>query len=434
MGKQVAMVVMVAAMLMGTAQAGAFTSANNGYWSTKKQSTRTDTWGLPGYPATTPVASTDYPWGTDDAVANDDVATIQHRVTINGYTGWGGVGSPLPKELTIVMDGGELRWYNIGGVSANPVVRSTIKVNQDSTLSNVSSAAWSTLSGRGNPAIIGGTVSDGDTSTGDLILAAGTVLEIGEYAGPNPPAGYRSGFSGNWIIGASTVVAGYNSLPGTGSQIFGTGDLDIDGGLVQFSKNAGNVPNDIVIGGGGATIKAFGTYGGISATLDGLISGGGTLTLEAARSNGALTLTNAGNSYGDLLKKGPGKANIMAPGAFGNSTITVEAGKLFLDADGGPDWDLLGDALVISGGVVEYEAGLLNVTVSGLDLGGTPVPPDPTPYDIAGDYTGIGLVNFASYFDGTGTITVSAGAELISEPAGLGLIGLALLGLKRRRS
>lgn len=416
--QRLAMCVIAAAMAT-TAQAATFTSANDGHWSTQRQSVRFDTWGL-GI-ATPPVAGTDYPWGTDDSTANDDIATIQHQVTINAYTPWSGVGSPLPQELTIVMDGGELRWFHIGGVSANPVVRSTIEVNQDSTLSNASSAAWTSIGGRGNPAIINGTVSDGTSSTGNLILAPNTVLEIGEFG--QGSFGDRSGFSGDWIIGSSTIVVGWNSNPGTGSQVFGTGDLDIDGGLVQFSRDVGNLPNGVNVGAGGATIRADGTFGAIDATLDGLVSGDGTLSLNVVESAGRITLTNTGNSVAAVAKDGPGLAEFTAPGALPGDLLTINSGTVELNSVAGV-WDVSDMELILAGGALEYDAIVTELIVEALTVDGTSF--GPGSYDITQSFSG---VDFSAFFNGTGNVTVATiQDQIVPEPVSIAIWSLLGLG------
>ena len=399
MAKQVMMIAMIAALAAGTASAGAFSSNLSGHWSTNNHGTPQNTWGV----GTGAVPGVDYPWATDDSnPANDDTATILtgHTVTINAYTGWGGAGAIWPQELTIILDGGELKSYHIGGVNASPPVRSTIQVKQTSTLSNKAG---------GGALKINGAIQDFDgATTGNLVIGGGKSVEIGEFG--KASYGFRSGFSGNWVIGDATVVCGWNADPGTGNQIFGTGDLDINGGLVQFSKNAGSVPNNVTVGASGATIKAYGTYGGISVTLDGLISGSGVLTLDVAQPTGSLTLTNSATTVAGLK---------------------VSAGVVTLqDLGGGPaDWDLSSTALTLTSGDLAYHTSITHTTVAALTLGGTPV--DNGTYDIAAGT--FGALNFSDYFNGVGTVTVGAPGGAIPEPAGLGLLGLALLGVRRRR-
>jgi len=422
MGKQVAMVVMVAVMLMGTAQAGAFDSQTSGNWNTKAiqhygDTTDYDVWGT-GIGATGKVApvpapveaGVNFPWSGDTGVINAGHTVKWHSATA---AGWYGTGADAPADLTVVLNGGTI---GFAGESTYDDISSPIRVQAPSSIAplSVNDDGYDQRGG----------ISDYDaTHTGKLtVVGSGKDMSL---------SGDQSNFTGGWDIGANHLWFGaWEGNPGAGDGCLGTGSVEVDGGSLRFHYNAGTLDNAIIVGVNGCEIEdGRGDLGTGTVNLAGVISGPGTLTVDADYAD-RIRLTNGASSYGGLLMVGGSSMVVEDPGALGLLT-TVQSGILKLE-NYGSSWDASDKDLVITGGKVQYNTGVTNLTVHALTLG-TDTFGD-GPYDIHNSYLSNEgrLIDFNNYFIGASTVTVESGG-LIPGPDGLTLVGLAGLALSRRK-
>ena len=421
-----AVVAALGVALSGAAWAVPFSSGTSGSWNTRGHNTNIATWGAGTGAGGLTGAGVNVPWGTPGG-PTDDTGEVNagHTVGLDKQGSWSGTGADWPSTLTIILNGGTIA-YEGGGVGQAKVA-SPIRVKADSSIS------VRDPSGNG-ASILSGNVSDYDgANTGALTILGGHPSRL-NYLGLRSTD--NSGFSGGWKIQGNannymTTVqlfwpSGNASV--TGNKVFGTGDLEFDNGGFSCYHNVGSLPNNIVVGAGGARIEtnSGGGLGAGSATLLGQVTGLGMLDLQCENS---IVVVNAANSYASLQKRSNGTATFMSPGSLGGGSLSVIGGKLFLDNAGGVDWGFVGTDLTINGGVVEYDAIVRNTTVGALTLGATAF--GPGVYDITAINGG---TDFSTYFDGVGTVTVgSPGGVPIPEPVFLSVVGLSLLGLRRRR-
>jgi hypothetical protein len=403
--------------LAGGAAAAPFSSVGSGSWNTRGHNSNFATWGAGVGTGGLNGAGVNFPWSGDSGEVN-----ASHTVGLDMYAPWGGTGADWPADLTIILNGGMIA-YEGGGVTAAKVYGPV----QVKAASSIRTPAWGGSAGTE----LHGSVSDfGPGQTGMITIVGASGTTLNKF---NLKAGDHSGFSGGWDLQNNlfNLAWPYGGL-GTGAQVLGTGPVKMDGGSLAAHENVGTLPNDFVLGPGGGHIE--GNSGGGLGTgtigLGGVVSGGGLLTLDAEN---AISLHNAANTFTNMQKTGGGTLTVMTPGALGLGTASVLAGKMKLDAGGGADWDLTPVDLVINGGQVEYATGVTNISVHALTLG-TDTFPDGT-YDIHSSYTSNegNLVDFSGYFIGASTVTVQS-TDVIPEPATLSLLGLALLGLRRRRT
>jgi len=179
-------------------------------------------------------------------------------------------------------------------------------------------------------------------------------------------------------------------------------------------------------------------YNGKHGTLNGKITGTGKLTSRSNSSKRRMILGSSLNDYSGGTRVDTGALEATTTSCLGTGNVQVDPGTqlivgasetiddgalLFLDYNGATSY-----------GKISLGAGT-TTTVYGLltgGLGGWDAPVGYTSWE-NGIYTAStpGLEN---YLTGTGTLVVDGPVPPIAEPAGLGLFGLALLGLKRKRS
>jgi len=408
--------------LCGAVWADDFSSQMSGNWNCKAQkhygdNTDKDVWGQgigatgKTNPVPTPVeGGVNFPWAGDTGVVNAG-HTVKFHTESHG--GWYGTGEDPPATLTVVLNGGTLGFT---GESKYDDVSSPIRVQAPSAIApqSVDDDGYDQRGG----------ISDYDgANTGKLtVVGSGKDMSL---------SGDQSGFSGGWDIGSNHLWFGaWEGNPGAGDGCLGTGTVEVNGGSLRFHYNAGTLNNAIILGANGCEVEdGRGDLGKGTVTLAGPITGPGTLTVDADYAD-RIKLTNGTSSYDGLLMKGGSSMVVQAPGALGLLT-TVQSGVLKLD-NHGASWDACDKDLVITGGKVQYNTGVTDLTVHGLTLG-TDTFPDGT-YDIHTIYTSNegNPVDFNNYFIGASTVVVKSG-QLIPEPAGLGLIGLAGLALLKRR-
>ena len=233
-----------------------------------------------------------------------------------------------------------------------------------------------------------------------------------------------NGFDGGVRVEAGMLLADHNNA-------LGEGTLTIDGGQVHTTTGvtAGNavvLDSDINTKGGGRnkTLEFTGP-----ATLT------GTRSFDIYRdANGSRTLKfsgpmgDGGAGYG-LVKAGDDGVLTLAGDNTFSGGVDVQVNGLHIDHVNALG---TGPLTIASGRSVTYDS-YFDVLVSGLTLGSDTFGGG-IQYDITGTYTSneSNSVDFNNFFNGAGTIMVPS-PYVVPEPAGLGLLGLALLGLRRRR-
>jgi len=255
-----------------------------------------------------------------------------------------------------------------------------------------------------------------------------------------------------WTIDGPTVLA-------SAAGALGSGQVDVQSGTLLVSGSINALTGGVTVNAGG-TIRGESTSnwgdvymdgGLIALTRKGNITVTGDITVNAPS-----TLRGRAGDAGKIHTMGAtfhGSEKMIFNNPAGYSRVQISANNSG-DFTGGWDIDLgtleLTNALGLGGGLgpAGVSAGPLYIDADGaLSLGGT--------YDlhvfglelenegvIAGSEDGItynitDLPNYATYFSGTtagSTITVYAEPAPIAEPAGLGLVGLALLAIRKKRS
>ncbi|HEX8911701.1 MAG TPA: autotransporter-associated beta strand repeat-containing protein [Humisphaera sp.] len=314
-----------------------------------------------------------------DAVFSSNSATASNTIITNKVTGAGGLAIDLSQTST-----------------ANTV--HTVTLN---TPANANDYVGDTVVGRTN-----GTIVQNSTATLALGQAnqipngtnAGNVQVLRTVNGSFTQTGNLSlgafaetinGLSGNGnVSGTSTLTLGDNNATaafsgvisgsglaitkvGTGTQTFSgantfTGAVTVNGGLVAFAASpatSGPLGNSTAVNlnGGGLSYTASGTN-----ALNRTVSiGAGNGTLNVASAGGTLTVASLSSTGGNLVKTGPGVAQLTAVATTlngGNAGVVVNGGTL----QGGFGTAGIGTINVGSGGTLSFQ----NATADVLTLGG----------------------------------------------------------------
>jgi outer membrane autotransporter protein len=174
-------------------------------------------------------------------------------------------------------------------------------------------------SGADNALVLGGDITD-----------AGTTLAAGGYSGFSR---YEKTGTGTWTLtGASTAATLWTIRAGTlaiatdASLGADSGALTLEDGVLQTTASTAS-NRVLVLGNGSSGGGAIRTDGDTTFTLNGAVTGAGTLTKVGA---GTLALAAAGSYTGGTVIS-EGKLQAAATGALGNGPVTVNAALEFLD-------------------------------------------------------------------------------------------------------
>jgi fibronectin-binding autotransporter adhesin len=234
--------------------------------------------------------------------------------------------------------------------------------------------------------IVGGALTlTGDNTYTNVSGQAGTTIANGAVYANNATS--STGTGGVLVEGKSGVGLGYGILGGDGTVLDGTTVNSTSAGVAAFAQGGLIAP--------GAS--------GVSGPIGTLTLTGG-LTLNDW-TNLAYTLNDTNASGNDLISTSNGNLTLS-----GNSLTQVA----FTFDNGGPELGVPYDLINYGTGTLGYVAGGSNASVSGWTATGVP----------AGD-----TATFSTPANGQVDVTFTE----VPEPATIGMLGIASLGLLRRR-
>ena len=369
---------------------------------------------LAGLLGTTTAQAADITWGSATSVNDvNDISTTGFLVeAINLNNGSGG--SVTTNGVTFTNDGTLLNNSNGGDFYSQP----TGDTGYDQILSNIDfgGGAGSTLSvgdsnlisGRDYEMQIwyadtrGGTkqmgFADGNGNTVDLTTSStsGAEFATGTFTagGTNQDLQLITGAgNGNAHFNAYQIrgLAATQTWDGSGDTTWSAGsdatswsgaaNTFIDGDAVQFDSTvAGTVNITGTVNPGSVSVSGANDYTFSGA---GAIGGAGTLTKSGT---GTLTLSGA-NTYTGATTLNSGKLTIANNNALGTGTLTLAGGTLSSAAGAGYN---LSEAIVVNGTTAVFTES---------NTGGTN-------FELTGDISGVGTLNFGGTGDGQGNRAV----------------------------
>ncbi len=348
---------------------------------------------------------------------------------------------------------------NINSATALGTVAGTFTIYPGTTIDNTSGAGGSTLTltnnypqtwngdftylGTGGRSLNFGTGSTTTVTLGNdtnLNVAAGRLTVTANFSGGvltksgagelylAPTDGSRSsslsGLSGLTINGGNVYIYG----SGLASGGFDLNLANVAGARLTLEYNAATVGSIAGGGSSGGNISIasdFTISGSPSTTFGGLLGGGGTGFYFTKNGLGTLTLTNASNSFNNIVRVNNGTLAFAAPGALGTGTTAIElnnasganSGRL---AYTGSANATLSRGITVSNGLgTVANLGSGTLTLSGTQTNnGTILRLAGGTIDVTGKITGAS-VNSDLYIDG-GTVILSsstndyAGVTLVS--------------------
>ena len=312
----------------------------------------------------------------------------------NGTIGslWGSSG-----EVTVTGEGS--KWTNSGTLTVGGASEGTLRIEAGAEVSNTNGIVAAilgadgevTVTGAGSKWINSGTLAVGSFGEGSLLIEDGgavsntnaTVGNILGATGDVTVTGEGSTWTntgsltlGNLASGELTIEAGGLVTAGTyvqlGTLLTGTGTLNLNaggtlevGGIDGLRQGTGNAAVNF----SGGTLRVIGSEltttvdvtltdastldtNGLGATLDGVLSGTGSLVKTG---DGALTLTNA-NTYEGGTTLSAGTLRIGNDLALGTGALTIEDGAT-LATDGNPR--SLANNLVVNGDFSVFPEGTM---------------------------------------------------------------------------
>ena len=359
------------------------------------------------------------------AIANGDVeptsVSVDNSVLdytfsgANGIKGSGGLTKTGDKKLTLSnsntfsgptqIQGGQLVIGNEFALQ-NSVLSAIFGTGATHAFGNITTARLGGLGGDADLALENATLqpvsliagSSANASFGGLLSGPGSLTKVG--------TGRQTVFYDNTYTGGTTVQGGV-LLAGL-STSFGTGNVTLDGGAVEFEIAQGTestVANNFILPAGTGTLSLFGSFGpnrvapvsGTATRLTGKISGGSpdrvfriSDTNLTGEHDNATILDNAANDFLGTIELWRATVAFTSDAALGDEGNDIRLstenllGSLRFDAD---------NITLNAGRSIQFYTNTNPMPVNTQDFTGT----------IAGDFSGVG--NFVK--QGTGTLILT---------------------------
>lgn len=368
---------------------------------------------------------------SSDVAVWDSTVTATNTTTLGANLNWAGIRIANPTGTVTIGNTADTTTLTLGS-SGIDMSSATQNLQINSNLIATSAQTWSVASGR---TLQIQTLNTNRTLTGSgnisLVNSTGSGTATFDFRpGSNGSTAFTaqagfSGYTGNWTIGAGTLVKTLRN----GINAWGSGTITLAGGTVGQRDNfSGTWTNNIILQDSTTSfIDDFNTSGTRSLKLNGIISGSGNLTFQE---------TNAGTNQNAETCYVLTGTNAMS------GTVTVASGTfLRVGGDTGNDSSMgagttgtLGTATVTNNGTLSFTrnnahtvansiggSGLVNIGSNNLTdttvATGTATATQIVTLNNANTYAGgtnvmngtLLVNNITGSGTGTGTVTVSGG-------------------------